>query len=188
MIFLSQLFKSPIETGAIAPSSKKLSKLIVERADLNNKRCVVELGSGTGVFTKEIISDIPKTSEYFALEINEEFVKETKLNNPKATVYHASAKDIKKYLAKHNQDKCDCIISGLPWGALAENIQLDLLDEVYDCLEEGGEFLTIALLQGLIFPPGIRFKKAIYDKFRKVQKSKIVWRNLPPGFVYHCIK
>ena len=188
MIFLSQLFKSPIETGAIAPTSKKLSQLIVASANLSNKKCVVELGPGTGVFTREIIKNIPETSEYFSLEINEEFVKETKLNNPKATVYHASAKDIKKYLAKHNQDKCDCIISGLPWGALAENIQMDLLDEVYDSLEEGGEFLTIALLQGLIFPPGIKFKKAINKKFRKVQKSKIVWSNLPPGFVYHCIK
>ena len=188
MIFLNQLFKRPIETGAIAPTSKKLSKLIVETANLSNKRCVVELGPGTGVFTREIMNNIPETSEYFSLEINEEFVKETKLNNPKATVYHASAKDIKKYLTKHNQVKSDCIISGLPWGALAEDVQVDLLDEVFDSLEEGGEFLTIALLQGLVFPPGRRFKKAIKEKFRKVEKTKIVWSNIPPGFVYHCIK
>ena len=65
---------------------------------------------------------------------------------------------------------------------------MDLLDEVYDSLEEGGEFLTIALLQGLVFPPGRMFKKAIKEKFRKVEKTKIVWSNIPPGFVYHCIK
>ena len=38
MIFLSQLFKSPIETGAIAPTSEKLSKLIVEMANLGEKK------------------------------------------------------------------------------------------------------------------------------------------------------
>ena len=60
MIFLSQLFKSPIETGAIAPTSEKLSKLIVDMANLSEKKFVVELGPGTGVFTKEIMKNIPK--------------------------------------------------------------------------------------------------------------------------------
>ena len=188
MIFLSQLFKSPIETGAIAPTSEKLSKLIVEMANLGEKKCVVELGPGTGVFTKGIMKHIPEKSEFFSLEINDEFVKETKLNNPKATVYHASAKEIKKYLKKHNHDKSDCIISGLPWGAFAEDIQVDLLNEIYDSLESGGQFLTIALLQGLMFPPGRRFKKAISSKFKTVERSKIVWSNLPPGLVYYCVK
>ena len=188
MNFLRQLIKSPLETGAVAPSSRELSRLIVERANLSSKQCVVELGSGTGVFTKEILKNISNNSVFFSLEINNQFVKETKVNNPKATVYHASAKDIKKYLLKHDQDRCHCVISGLPWGVFGEELQRDLLNEIYDSLEDGGEFLTIALLQGLVFPPGIRFKKAIKEKFRKVEKSKIVWGNLPPGFVYRCIK
>ena len=188
MNFLRQLIKSPLVTGAIAPSSSELSKLIVEKANLNDKKCVVELGSGTGVFTKEIMSNIPQDSVVFSLEINNQFVKETKLKNPTSIVYHASAKDIKKYLLKHKQDKCDCIISGLPWGVFGEELQKNLLNEIYDSLEDGGVFLTIALLQGLVFPPGRRFKKAINEKFRKVEKSKIVWGNLPPGFVYRCIK
>ena len=65
---------------------------------------------------------------------------------------------------------------------------MDLLNEIYDSLEFGGQFLTIALLQGLMFPPGRRFKKAISNKFKTVERSKIVWSNLPPGLVYYCVK
>ena len=43
MHFLTQLLKHPVATGAITPSSKKLSELIANTADLNTKHCVVEL-------------------------------------------------------------------------------------------------------------------------------------------------
>jgi len=89
---------------------------------------------------------------------------------------------------KHNQKSTDCIISALPWAGFTQQIQIEILDEIYDSLEVGGEFLTIALLQGTFFPPGIRFSKMLNKKFRTVEKSKILWRNFPPAFVYHCIK
>ena len=188
MHFLTQLLKHPVATGAITPSSKKLSELIANTANLNTKHCVVELGSGTGVFTKEILKRISSTCTFFSLEINDEFVKKTRMNNPKATVHHASAQDIKKYLNQYNENNSDCIISGLPWAVFNEKLQEELLEEIYDSLEQKGEFLTIAHLQGLLFPPGRKFQKLLTKRFHKVQKTKIIWGNIFPAFVYHCIK
>ncbi len=188
MNFFRQFLKNPIETGAIASSSTGLSQLITDRAQLSKKKCVVELGSGTGVFTKEIIHKISTNCIFFSLEINRQFVAETKKNCPTATVYHASALDIKKYLLKHDQTSCDCIISGLPWAGFDQKLQEELLNAAYDSLVDGGEFLTFAYLQGLVFPPGIKFKKLLKKKFRQVEKTRIIWKNLPPALVYHCRK
>ena len=80
---------------------------MIGRVNLLEKKCVVELGPGTGVFTKEIIQQISTRTVFFSLEISETFVKETKHNCPDATIYHSSAIDIKKYLLKHHQDSFD---------------------------------------------------------------------------------
>ncbi|MFA6307294.1 MAG: rRNA adenine N-6-methyltransferase family protein [Patescibacteria group bacterium] len=188
MNFFKQFLSSPLETGAIKSSSKNLSKLITNQSDLSKKKCIVELGSGKGVFTKEILNKISPKCIFFCLEINPQFVIETKKNCPKAIVYNTSAKNIKKYLLKHKQISCDCIISGLPWSSFNKKVQETLLDEIYTSLEDNGEFLTFAYLQGLLLPNGIRFQKLLKNKFKRVKKTKIIWKNLPPALVYYCKK
>ena len=186
--FLKQFLSNPIKTGAVAPSSKGLAELITDSAQLSKRKCVVELGSGSGSFTGEIIRKIPSKSLFFSIEINSDFVNENKKKNPNAIIYQASAKDIKKYLSKHGKDSCDCIISGLPFAGFDEVTQKELLDAAYDSLEDEGVFLTFAYSVGLLFPPGRRFKKMLKQKFKSVKKTKVVWKNLPPAFVYVCKK
>ena len=188
MNFFKQSIISPKKIGAIAPSSNSLSQLITEVVDLSNKRCVVELGSGTGVFTKEIIKKISPECIFFSLETNQEFVKETKKNCQNVVVYNASAKDIKKYLIKHNQNTCDCIVSGLPWAFFGQKEQEELLNVLYESLCDGGEFLTFAYIHGLSIPAGIKFRELLNKKFKDVKKTKVIWNNLPPAFVYYCKK
>ena len=65
------------------------------------------------------------------MEINSHFIKDLNNNYPKIHIYNASAKDIKKYLHKHKQDNCDCIISGIPWATLTQDLQEDLLNKLY---------------------------------------------------------
>jgi hypothetical protein len=52
----------------------------------------------------------------------------------------------------------------------------------------GGAFATFAYLQGTFLPAGRSFKKRLTKYFSKVVKSKVIWRNLPPAFVYRCWK
>ncbi|MBT3407940.1 SAM-dependent methyltransferase [Candidatus Woesearchaeota archaeon] len=186
--FLKQFFKHIKCTGAIAPSSKHLSKFIVDLANLSNKKCIIELGSGTGVFTKEIVKQKNSKSTFFCLEINKEFVSITKKNCPGIIVYNSSADKINKYLLKHNEKYCDCIISGLPWAAFDNSLQINLLNSIYDSLSKNGVFLTFAYIQGSYLPSGMKFKQLLLKKFKSVEKSKIIWKNLPPAFVYICKK
>ena len=188
MKLFTQMLTNPRQTGALGDSSPKLSHLIAELANLKLKSCVVELGTGTGVFTGEILKRISPRCTFFALEINPRLAKETQKNCPSATVYCDSAENIHAYLSSHKKTTCDCIISALPWGVFNASLQEQLLNTIYQALDDNGEFLTIALLPGLIFPPGRRFKSLLDNTFHSVVKSRIVWQNLPPGFIYHCKK
>lgn len=186
--FFNQFRKDAFNTGAIVPSSKSLANYITNIINLSEKKSVVELGSGTGVFTKEIARKLSKTSTFFALELSEYFANQTRQNCPDATVYQDDAINIQKYLNKNNKENCDCIISGLPWSCFSEIKQQELINSIYNSLEEGGEFLTFAYIQSSFLPQGIKFKKILEKKFKITIQTKIVWTNLPPAFVYKCIK
>ena len=149
MSFFIQFLKHPVLTGSAVPSSKELAELITDIPSLHKKNCIVELGPGSGIFTGEILKKLSTESCFICLEINPAFVSKIEDNYPDVNIYHASAKDIKKYLLKHNKMSTDCIISALPWAGFNHHLQTEILDEIYDALEVGGEFLTIALLQGL---------------------------------------
>jgi len=186
--FLKEFKKDRFNTGAIISSSNILAKYITDIANLKEKKTIVELGSGTGVFTKKITEKLCDDATFFALELNEFFVAKTKQNCPEAKVYHADAKQIQDYLIKNDKTLCDCVISGLPWSCFEEKRQRELIDNIYDSLEDGGEFLTFAYIQSSFLPQGIKFKRLLEEKFEVTIQTKTVWLNLPSAFVYVCTK
>ena len=143
--FTKQTMRTPASIGAIAPSSRSVAKSVVALANLNKARTVVELGSGTGVFTEQIINNLVADTTFFALELNQVFVQATKTRCPQAQVYHDTAQSIRQYLNKHDVDQCDCIVSSLPW-TIFEPIDQDILLEMLSSvLAPGGCFISIVL-------------------------------------------
>ncbi len=182
--FIKQFVFHPTKTGAVAPSSKGLADLITDTANLSGTSAVIEFGPGTGVFTEKIFQKISKNTKFFALEINPDFVEATRNRCPEVIVYQDSAANAKKYLNELGLKECDCIICGLPWASFSEDLQNELLDTILDVLKPGGKFLTFAYLQGLLLPAGMRFKKKLSTRFKKVTKTRTVWLNILPAFVY----
>lgn len=182
--FIKQFILHPTKTGAIAPSFEGLAELITDSADLFKASAVLEFGSGTGIFTEKILQKISSETKFIAFEINPDFVKATKNRCPEVQIYQDSAMNAKKYLNELDLKECDCIICGLPWASFSENLQNELLDTIINVLKPGGRFLTFAYLQGLLLPAGIRFKKALATRFKKVTTTRTIWMNIPPAFVY----
>ncbi|MCX6755530.1 MAG: methyltransferase domain-containing protein [Candidatus Nomurabacteria bacterium] len=185
--FIRETIKHPQQNGAIAPSSKKLAILITQKAELDNAKVIVEIGSGDGVFTKEIFKKINNKVPYFAIEINKFFVDQFKKTYPNLTIYHDSAQNIDKCLVKSGHTKCDRVISGLPWTAFDEKMQKDIITKIYNSLEEGGLFVTFSYYPLNNLPDGKAFHKTLNSLFKSVNKSEVVL-NFPPAFVYICRK
>lgn len=186
--FLRQFILHPKETGAVAPSSDTLAELITDAAELANAKCVVELGSGTGVFTEKILKKIPANCVFFAIEKNPIFVEATKKRCPNAKVYKDSADSINKYLIENGAENCQAIVCGLPWSILDVKTQDDIMAAVMTALSPGGRFVTFAYLQGLLLPSGRAFSRLLKKNFSSVKKTRTVWNNFPPAFVYICQK
>ncbi len=55
-------------------------------------------------------------------------------------------------------------------------------------MPEGGVFVTFAYLQGLVLPSGKKFKHNLKKYFSHVERSEVVWGNVPPAIVYRCLK
>lgn len=186
--YIKQFLRDPKSTGSITPSNEELSELITETARLDEMGTVIELGPGTGVFTEKILEKKSPETLFFAIEINPEFCEATKLRCPSATVYKDSAENTKKYLERHGKDSCDCIISSLPWAVFDHDTQDKLLDAIWDVLRPGGRMITFSYSISMMIPNARRFRSILRNRFTNVAKSKTVWSNFPPAFVYSAEK
>jgi len=193
-MFLSNWIKHPIETGALAPSSEQLAIAMTDTMNLGDNSVAVELGPGTGPFTKRILKlqAEKKNATYLAFELSPEFHQRLCEMFPehKTSFLLESAENIIKALKARGHNHADSVISGLPWAIFPTQLQEAILKKVYDALPVGGRFCTFAYLQGLVMPAGQNFKLLLEKTFGKgnVTRSDIVWKNLPPAFVYRCEK
>jgi phosphatidylethanolamine/phosphatidyl-N-methylethanolamine N-methyltransferase len=188
LVFLREFARRPSEVGAIVPSSSYLTTEIVRQAGVRNANVIVEFGPGTGSFTREILRQKKENAIFFGIEANCSLVKTLRRKFPKANIIAGSAENTLSILKKDNQSEADCIVSGLPWAAFPPSLQDKLLEAAIASLRPGGRFTTFAYLHGLLLPAGQRFREKLQETFSKVHLGRIIWKNIPPAFVYRCIK
>jgi phosphatidylethanolamine/phosphatidyl-N-methylethanolamine N-methyltransferase len=186
--FLWTFLRSPVATGAVAPSSPGLARRMVEEAGIETAETVVELGPGTGPFTRAILDRIGPRTFFLAMELNPEFAAGLSQRFPGLTVVNDSAERLPDHLKAHGRAAADTILCGLPWAGFSRDHQERLMGAVVDSLRPGGRFATFAYIHACWLPPGRRLRRLLRSRFSHVERSRIVWRNLPPAFVYRCRK
>lgn len=188
--FLVEFFRRPQNTGAIAPSSEALAREMVTDLGLAEASLVVEYGPGSGAFTGNIIGKIPEDTDFIAIENNERMVSLLREQHPTATVVNESIADATDILHEHGHapGSVDSIVSGLPWASFPDDLQDRLLDATLEILADDGKFATFAYVHGLVLPTAEAFRRKLESRFSTVNRSPIVWKNLPPAFIYRCEK
>ena len=184
--FLLSFIRHPVTTGAVAPSSIRLAREMVDWIDWDKVATCVEFGPGTGAFTPSILGSLRPAARFFTVELNPEFAEQMQRRFPQVTTICGSVVDIERICDQQKMAKIDCIICGLPWAAFARRLQQQLMQAVLARMSDDGYFCTFAYLQGTWLPAGMRFKKLLHASFESVQCSRTVWRNVPPAFVYQC--
>jgi phospholipid N-methyltransferase len=186
--FLAQFLRHPLTTGAIAPSSRGLARAMVSDMGLPEASVVAEYGPGTGAFTGEILGQLAPGALFFAIERNETLLTAFRRRFPAVRSFHDSVANVASVLRGLGAEHVDAVICGLPWASFGNDLQENLLEATVSVLREGGRFATFAYLQGLLLPSGQAFKRRLHRHFAQVTTSRTVWRNLPPAFVYRCVK
>lgn len=184
--FLREYARDPAITGAVAPSSRHLARAMVDWIDWSRTERVMEWGPGTGSFTELILESKPATCRYLALEVNSQMCDELRRRFPEIELCQESVIDVAHVCERECFEEVDCLVSGLPWAAFEPAMQDDFLEAMMCVLRRGGQFTTFAYVHGRALPAGQRFRRKLRRYFSSVSTSAVVWRNLPPAFIYRC--
>ena len=186
--FARQFVAKPKKTGACFPSSPALARKMLESAAPSDGAVIVEYGPGTGAFTGLILSSLRPGQRFFAVETNETFINQLHLGFPGLGLHHGCASDIGKFMVLEGVDRVDCVISGLPWAVFPDVLQENILEATVAVMPPGGVFVTFAYAHALFLPAARRFRKRLLAKFSSFTKSGLVLANIPPAYVYKCIR
>ncbi|MFB9442672.1 methyltransferase domain-containing protein [Dactylosporangium vinaceum] len=184
MSILTEFLRHPLLTGAIAPSSPALARMMTEGIGLEQARTVVELGPGTGAFTDAIRRRVAPGTRIIAIEINGHLAASLadRYRGEPVDVVHASATQ----LANLVDHPVDAVVSGLPWTVMPEPVRQRILDAVTAVLAPTGAFTTFAYAHAAWTPPARQFAAELRQRFAVTGTSRLVWRNLPPAFVHRA--
>lgn len=200
--FLREFLANPIATAAIAPSSRYLAAAMLKGVDAASLRSIVEFGPGTGVFTRAVLEALRAAGNtdctFLAIELNprmadslrDEFapLNDPASRGPRVTVLNDNALSLDRILRDAGRPHADFILSGLGWPSIPAAIRDGILEKTAAALPPGRQFRTFGYHIGLTLPGAWGFRKTVRRLFSDVTISPIVWRNLPPAFVYTCTK
>jgi phospholipid N-methyltransferase len=184
--FFGSFLRQPARVGSLLPSSPTLARALVQHCPLETARVVVELGPGTGAITAPILERLGPRTLFLALELDAGHARALAEQFPRLKSYHDSAEHLETYLRRHHVRCVDCVISGLPWANMRSELQERILRPVVRCLHPEGVFVAFGYAHARWLPTTLRFRKQLRRHFAEVHTSRVIWRNLPPAFVYTC--
>lgn len=180
--FAKLYFKNPNSIGAITPSSKYLSRKIISKIDhLHSGKIIVEIGPGTGIFTRKIVQTLHYNDVLILIELNDFFYKKLKEEFKEFKNVHVvneSILNLKSILNQFSIDKVDYIISGLPLTSFSKMTSLRILLLIKKHLKYNG-YLSLFQYTQWYLP---------YLKKMFQVETQFVLKNIPSAFVFHCEK
>lgn len=181
LLFFRSLAVAPRAVGAIAPSGSALANLITKDIDGATGK-VLELGPGTGVFTKAMLRRGVKQADLTLVECGSDFIRVLQERFPHTRVLWMDA----AWIAAQDifaPATFGAVVSGLPLLNIAEQKVDAILSGVFASLRPGG-----AMYQ---FTYGVRCPIGHLQLERHGLQASCVGRalmNVPPASVYRITR
>ena len=173
-LFLFNFIKNPLRNASIIPSSKEASGAMMTGINWNEINTIVELGPGSGTFTREILARCKPETKIVLFELEPSYVELLRQKfGDRVNVIHASAHLFEDILKELKLPKADLIVSGLPF--LARHLNHLIFQSIQHQTDKGAIFRFFTYM-----PPAM---KIVY-KGINLRKVAFVWKNVPPLWVY----
>lgn len=181
MMFLKGFIKRPVMVGAIASSSQRLVRKVLDRVDFDNCKLFVEYGPGVGTFTRPVLERLAPDAKLVVIDTNPDFI--AYLNaiivDPRFSAVLGSAADVKQIVNDHGFEHADYIASGLPFSTLPPGVGDEIAKATQEILRPGGAFLVYQ------YNPKVRNFFAPY--FPRIDHD-MEWINIPPAQLWWAWK
>ncbi len=183
LFFLKQYFRKPSGIGAVAPSSRRLAQLMVASVDPKPHEIIVELGPGTGVFTRELLARGVAPANLVLVEFNTQFAAWLRADFPDLRVVEGDARDLPKILAGLGIPVADKIISGIPLRSMKPDIRKVIAAAIASSLKPGGRLVQFSYFNALPLTRIVAAEVGLTG-----HRTGIVLGNMPPAFVWRYDK
>ncbi len=177
--FLKNWIDKPLMTGAVAPSSPQLARLMAAQIDIATPGYVVELGPGTGVVTQALIDRGVEAERIVSIEYNGDFCKLLRQRFPRVHFVHGDAYRMRHTIANvvgRGERPLAAVVSSLPLFTRPMPERLRLLDECFEAMVPGAPFIQFSYA---LVPP-VPHGAGDFE----IDKTGWVMRNLPPARVW----
>jgi phosphatidylethanolamine/phosphatidyl-N-methylethanolamine N-methyltransferase len=175
--FFQAWLKNPLRVAAVSPSGRALASLITSEISRDTGP-VIELGPGTGAFTRALIARGVRQEDLALIEFGAEFASALELHFPRACTLRMDAARL------HNVDLFDgrsvgAVISGLPLLSMPTRKVIAILRGAFRKMESDGAFYQFTY--GPRCPVPRRF---LAHLGLEAERMGGTFANLPPAAVY----
>ena len=195
-------FRSHFQTtGAIAPSGRFLAKAIIKpMANRDEPARILEVGPGTGSFTKQIVKQLRPGDQFDLVELNDAFA--DMLNHlfetdPSFQQWSSQSKVHVCPIQEFESDEpYDYIISGLPMNNFSPEVVTEIYEAFERLLKPRGvltyfEYMCVRPIRRVVSTPNERTRIREIDEVisnylgRYRFRKNWVFANVPPAWVQH---
>ena len=177
MQFFRSWISNPMQVSAIAPSSLRLARLMTREIEALDEP-ILELGPGTGVFTRALLARGVRESDLTLIEFGSEFVDVLSQRFPEARIVQMDAGRIAGS-GLFEEAPVGAVVSGLPLLSMSPAQVTAIVSGAFSVLREDGAFYQFT------YGPRCPVPRAILEQLG-LQARRIggTVRNLPPASVY----
>ena len=174
--FLRSFLAGPGRVGAVLPTSRRTVHDTLEMAPVAEARCVVELGAGTGPYTRGILDRLGAHGRLLAFEVDPALAGALArdLPDPRLQVIADSATELEAHL---DGRRPEVIVSALPFTSLPGALRREILDVATRALADDGVMLVLQ------YSPFMQ--RDLERAFASVRR-RISPLNVPPAVLFAC--
>lgn len=177
-LFLKTWIKQPIRTGAIAPSGSALAKLITSEIRASAGP-VIELGPGTGAFTRSILARGVPESDLVLVERSPDFARLLQQRYPRARLLEMDVTRLRLRCEAWDTVEAQAVVSGLPLLNMGLRAQWSTVSACFKRLQSDGCFYQFTYTVHCPIHGQVLERLGL-----RAERMGGTVRNLPPASVY----
>ncbi|KGD98512.1 MULTISPECIES: phospholipid methyltransferase [Rhizobium/Agrobacterium group] len=175
--FFQAWLKNPLRVAAIAPSSRSLANLITSEIS-HNTGPVIELGPGTGAFTRALIARGVRQEDLALIEFGSEFAAALHFHYPRARTLWMDAARLRA-VDLFDGRAAGAVVSGLPLLSMPPRKVIAILTGAFRKMEPDGALYQFTY--GPRCPVSLRLLDHLGLEAERIGGTLA---NLPPAAVY----